>query len=333
MNNPRSGRLLPPEKTALPGWPRQKQHVPLQATNGGQGAATSASADTLVKDEALFLASLPVIDAITGQVCRRHRLSGAEAEDFRSEVRLHFIERNYEVLRRFQGRSSLPTYVNVVIQRVYLDYRNRQWGKWRPSAEAKRFGPTAILLERLVSRDGWSFEQAVEMLRVNYGVTVDETLRGLYDKLMKREPARQLVSEEEAGNLASSALGPDVNVLRAEQGFLAKRVRAALDRARQALEPEERLILTMRFEDAVAVADIARALHVNQKRLYRTIERLLARIGANLEAEGIARSDVSALFADGVLSWNQNHEAAITADVGPRTGSTERKRTSWLLKR
>jgi RNA polymerase sigma factor for flagellar operon FliA len=310
------------------------QRVPVQVTYDGQGTATSASADTLVKDEALFLPSLPVIDGITGQVCRRHRLSGAEAEDFRSEVRLHFIERNYEVLRRFQGRSSLSTYVNVVIQRVYLDYRNRQWGKWRPSAEAKRFGPTAILLERLVSRDRWSFEQAVEMLRVNYGVTVDETLRWLCDKLMKREPARQLVSEEEAGDLVSSAIGPDVNLLRAEQGFLAKRAHAALDRARQALAPEERLILKMRFEDAVPVVDIARALHLNQKRLYRTIERLLARMGANLEAEGITGSEVRALFADGVLSLNQGHETSITPDVGPRLGgATERKRTSWLLKR
>src|SRR5262249_56536161 len=99
-------------------------------------------------------ASQPVIDDITGHGVRSHRLSPAEADDFRSEVRLHFIDRNYEVLRRFENRSSLPTYVTVVIQRLFLDYRNRLWGKWRPSSEAKRQGPTWILFERLLAGDG-----------------------------------------------------------------------------------------------------------------------------------------------------------------------------------
>ena len=67
-----------------------------------------------------------------------------------------------------------------------------------------------------------------------------------------------------------------MNVLRAEHDFFAKRVQTALDRVRQTLTPEERLILKMRFEDSVPVADIARALHLNQKRLYRTIEHLPA---------------------------------------------------------
>jgi hypothetical protein len=58
----------------------------------------------------------------------------------------------------------------------------------------------------------------------------------------------------------------------------------------------------MRFEDAVPVADIARALHLNQKRLYRTIERLLASIGERLEAEGVSREDARQLFTTGQLA-------------------------------
>jgi len=47
------------------------------------------------------------------------------------------------------------------------------------------------------------------------------------------------------------------------------------------------------------VADIARTLHLNQKRLYRTIEQLLATLRRGLEAEGLHRDEMSALFADG----------------------------------
>jgi RNA polymerase sigma factor (sigma-70 family) len=312
MNNPRTQRLTTRGRAPFP------------------GSSGPMSADSIVEGEALFLASLPVIDDVTGQVCRRHRLSAAEADDFRSEVRLHFIERDYEVLRRFEKRSSLPTYVTVVIQRVFLDYRNRQWGKWRPSADAKRLGPTAILLERLVVRDGWSVDQVEETLRVNHGVTLDEALRALCDKLARRGPKRQLVPEEFAEAVESREPSPDVKVLRAESDFLVKRVHAALDRSRQSLEPEDQLILKMRFEDAVPVADIARALHLNQKRLYRTIERLLARIGGDLEAEGISRADVRTLFAEGMLTWNQDREPS--ADPVASV-SRERVRGPWQQQR
>jgi energy-coupling factor transporter ATP-binding protein EcfA2 len=87
-----------------------------------------------------------------------------------------------------------------------------------------------------------------------------------------------------------------------EGDFLAKRVQTALDRVRGTLAPVEQVILRMRFEDSVPVADIARTLHLNQKRLYRTIEQLLATLRRGLEAEGLQRDEMSGLFADGVFS-------------------------------
>jgi RNA polymerase sigma factor for flagellar operon FliA len=242
-------------------------------------------------------------------------------------VRLHIIERNYEPLRKFEGRSSLRTYLIVVVQRLFLDYRNRQWGKWRPSAEAKRHGPLAILLERLVTRDGWTCEQALETLRINHQVEVDEAFRALAEKLTRRSPARQFVPETEAEGVTSRAAASDANVVRAEHDFLAKRVQTALDRVRQALVPDERLILKMRFEDSVPVADIARALHLNQKRLYRTIEQLLAKLRQGLESEGLDRGEVTALFADGVLSEIDLPDASRHAVVAE---PVNRVRTSWL---
>src|SRR5262245_17632488 len=126
------------------------------------------------KDDQLFLKSLPAIDGAVTYVCRRHRLSADEADDFSSEVRVHFIERNYEPLRRFEGRSTLRTYLITVVNHLFLDYRNRLWGKWRPSAEASRIGPVAIQFERLVIRDGWSVEQAKELLLTNHRVAPED---------------------------------------------------------------------------------------------------------------------------------------------------------------
>jgi RNA polymerase sigma factor (sigma-70 family) len=284
---------------------------------------------TFLNDEALFLANLPAIDAVVNRVCRRHHLNAAEADDFASEVRLHIIERNYEPLRRFEGRSSLHTYLTVVVQHLFLDYRNRLWGKWRPSAEAKRRGPLAILLERLVTREGWTCEQAMETLRINHQVEADEALCTLAEKLTQRAPARQFVAESEAEGVASPAAASDVNVLRAEHDFLAKRVQTALERVRQTLTAEERLILKMRFEDSVPVADIARALHLNQPRLYRRIGQLLTTLRQGLEAEGLDRDEVGALFADGVLSEIEVSDAP-QRGVAAGPEPVERARPSWL---
>ena len=268
-----------------------------QGSTGSRNVPGRLPADSPLKGEAL-LSCLPVIDEVTAQVCRRHRLSADESEDFMSEVRLHFIEREFEPLRRFEGRSSLRTYLTVVITRLFLNYRNRLWGRWRPSTEAKRLGPSAILIERLVARDGWTFDQVVTMFRINHGETLEGPLAAFCLKVSQRPPGRQVVAEREAEGVSSPAASPDANLVRAEQEFLAKRVQVALDHAREALEPEERLLLKMRFEDRLSIADIARALHRDQKRLYRIIERVLATLGRMLEADGISRDDVNRLLAD-----------------------------------
>jgi RNA polymerase sigma factor (sigma-70 family) len=319
MNNPRTDRLRPlgptcPRRT--PAAQRASSHT----TSGGQETDRPA-VESSVNDDELYLSSLPVIDDITGQVCRRHRLSATEADDFRSDVRVHFYDRHCEPLRRFEGRSTLATYLTVAIQRLFLDYRNRTWGRWRPSAEAKRLGPVGMLIERLIIRDGWSAEQAAELLRVNHGVAFDAQLSTLCDALTRRTVVRQFVSDVEVAEIESPAPGSDVNVVRSEQDFLAQRVRRALTRARQTLNPEDQLILKMRFEDSVSVANIARAMHLNQKRLYRIIERLLARLGQCLDAEGISRSDVRTLFGEGILDWSRGSESGGDARCEETDGS------------
>jgi DNA-directed RNA polymerase specialized sigma24 family protein len=96
--------------------------------------------------EQLFLEQLAVIERVIGWVCSRHGLRGADAEDFASAVKTRLIENDYEVLGRFEGRSSLKTYLASVVNRLYLDFQVQRFGKWRPSAEARRLGTVALRL-------------------------------------------------------------------------------------------------------------------------------------------------------------------------------------------
>jgi len=264
-------------------------------------SSVSVGAGVPEKDDQLFLENLPVIDAAVASVCRRYRLAADEADDFSAEVRLRFIERNYEPLREFKGRSTLRTYLTVVVTHLFLDYRNRLWGKWRPSAEAMRIGPVAILFEKLVVRDGWSVAQAMEQLTTNHRVAPEELRRLDRLKVAERPASRETVSEREAELVPSRDAAPDDNIVRAEQDFRARRIQAALDRARQALPAEDRLILRMRFDDSMSVAEIARALRRDQKRLYRTIEHLFVTLRERLEADGISKAEMASLFASGAF--------------------------------
>jgi hypothetical protein len=72
--------------------------------------------------EELFLHNEGAIDRIIAFVAGRY-LDPAETEKFASYVKSRLTERNYAILRKFEGRCSLTTYVMVVVRRLLHDYR------------------------------------------------------------------------------------------------------------------------------------------------------------------------------------------------------------------
>ena len=242
-----------------------------------------------VEYETMFVSNLETIERVVRHVCQRQKLSGPAAEEFDSEVKVRLMERDYEVFRKFQHRSSLRTYLTVVIQRIYLDYRNHLWGKWRPSAEARRLGPVAIRLGTLIARGGYSFEQAAEHLRTNENiVATDADLNAFLVRLPIRT-RRAMVSEEELDAMPDNSVSLDDGIFSGQRRADARRVLDALTAAMQSLEVQDRVILRLRFHDGFAVADIARALHLDQKPLYRRFDALLQRLRTAIESAGISR--------------------------------------------
>lgn len=266
--------------------PRAVSHdttVPSPAPGGVPGVCR-----TSVSNDRVFLDSLELIEAVIASICRRNRLAPAESDDFRSIARIKLIENDYEALRRFAGRSSLRTYLTVVLQRVFLDYRVRQWGKWRPSMEARRSGPVAIRLEQLMTRDGLTFDEAQEVLRTTHGVTASrDELAAIAERLPARVN-RRMAGEDAMAHVPDVSPGPESVLARGELRQTAERARAALERAVLALEPQDRLIVALRFEQGLGVVEIARALAMEAKPLYGRMEQILTQLRRALEREGVA---------------------------------------------
>jgi RNA polymerase sigma factor (sigma-70 family) len=233
----------------------------------------------------LYSAHAPAIEAVLASVCRVHRLPPDQADEFASWARLRLLDQDQRILRQFGGRSSLRTFLVTVLERLFLDWRNHEWGKWRPSSEARRLGDVAIELERLVLRDRCTLDEAAQIL-VTRG-----TARSIADceqawARLPRQARRQRVDEESLATVpAPSAVDDPVEEAQRRQAEAS--VLAALERALASLPPADQVLLRMRFWSGEKVSRIAALTGEDQKGLYRRFDRLALHLRERLLAEGI----------------------------------------------
>jgi RNA polymerase sigma factor (sigma-70 family) len=248
--------------------------------------------------EALFLEHLPLIDRIAAKACSKYGLQGTDADDFTSGVRMKLIEDDYVVIRRFVGTSSFKTYLTGVIGRHLADFVRDQRGRWRVSAAAERLGSPAVELERLVRRDRYTLRQAGEKLRTSGLTTLsDVDLARLLGQIPERAPLRPIEGEPSTGlDFARGDSRADERVLNTEAESRRARIGAALAAAIAQLDEEDQMIVQMHFIDDKTVANVARALRLEQKPLYRHVDRLRARLVRMLESAGLHRDEVRGLL-------------------------------------
>jgi RNA polymerase sigma factor for flagellar operon FliA len=210
---------------------------------------------------------------VIASVARTSGLPAPDAEDFAQHVHLHLMERRYAALTAFAGRSSLRTFLTVVVRRILLDWRNQRFGKWRPSSQAKRLGPVAVALDRLMSRDGHRSEEAVAMLKGRPACTHSQPLRELAARLPRRRRAQVVVPDTFEG-LAAAAFEDPVQARQASEARreALRRLRAACGR----LPDADRQLLVLRFRQGLSIRDIAARLGQPDKPLYRRMERIVA---------------------------------------------------------
>lgn len=257
----------------------------------------------LTDPESAFLAHLPLVEEVLRFIARRNRCRPEEAEEFAAIARLKLIENDYGVFRKFGGRSSLRTYLVSVLHRLFLDHRIQRWGKWRPSMAARKAGETAVRLEALVYRDGHSPDEAWAILNTNEARVIS---RAEVTTLLARLPSRlsrRNEGVEACGNLAVSSAIVEGPTLERETAPRAHHVVAVLRAAVFALAPEDRLILRMRFEGGVTVGAIGRTLELEEKPLYRRLERILRRLREEVEGQGVTPADVQDFVGSDGDTW------------------------------
>jgi len=245
--------------------------------------------------EALFLSQLGWIERVVAAISRRNGLARDDADDFASWTTLRLIEDDYGVFRKFRGESALTTYLAVVIAMLFRDYRTHRWGRWRPSAAARRRGPLTVRLETLVYRDGLRLSQAAEVLRTaGHTDLSDRELATLLNQLPVRQSGRpQEVTPSGGADIPATEHADDL-VVSDEVAMARKAIEEQLKR----LPLEEQLMLRMRYWEGMTVVEVARGLGLPQKPLYRRLDRALGDLRHYLEESGMSQDGVRAALTE-----------------------------------
>jgi RNA polymerase sigma factor for flagellar operon FliA len=243
----------------------------------------------------LLLDHLDLVEQIVRTTGRRRHLSSTEREDFASFVRLRLVEDDYAILRKFQNRSTLWTYLAAVIERMSLDFCAEKWGRWRPSAMAERLGPVAVTLERLVTRDAHTVEEAMEILRTNHdvGKTYAE-LRRIWEKL----PVRVRTTEvgEEAAAAISSGDNSEIQVEDSDRQKSIERLQRALTTAFEKIAAQDRVLIALRFDQDLSMVEIAKLTGSSVPTLHRRLDKSVKQLRLALTAEGFDPREVAGLI-------------------------------------
>lgn len=264
----------------------------------------------------LLIDHLDLIAQIVRTTGRRRHLSAPEREDFASFVHLRLIEDDYAILRKFQNRSSLWTYLAMVVERLSLDFCAEKWGRWRPSAMAERLGPVAVNLERLVTRDNHTLDEAIEILCTNHDVDLsDNELRRIWEQLPTR--TRTTVVDEEAAAGVSSDDSSEARIEESDRRTHIERLQRALQAAFNDIPAQDRVLIALRFDQELSMVEIARLTGSSVPTLHRRLDKSVKQLRAALSHAGFHPREVVALIGHHSIALSPLLRAEVERFLGP----------------
>ncbi len=216
-------------------------------------------------------------------------------------------QKNFHILRQFQGNAKLTTYLTAIIANQSVDLIRKYKGRDRQKERAKKLGDLGQLIYRLALEDQLSIEKIYnkvgESVPSNYSLaeieTMVETIKGKRYSGNPQPAPTGAVKEGVGSNgegrpiVVDDKNNPEDSLLASNGHTKVKKiVEALLD----GLSGEERMILRLRFpedegETPHSIVQVADILGLSTKATYKKLSRLLKRCKDHLEKEGVRLHD------------------------------------------
>ncbi len=230
-----------------------------------------------------------------------------EALELSNQVLDILRQNNYRVLREFKGNAQLTTYLTAIISRRAVDMIRRKLGRGREKERAKDLGNIGLLLYQRVIKDGHPLRDVYDELRTNGNFPNSlEELEAMLRKIKGKNSGCHQPGAANGNNGTSVVKnGTSIN----EEEYVIPDTKSdpqtlLMEKQRQQeihqvireiiapLSGEERLLLRMRFpvhedEKPGSVEQIANALGIAPKAVYKRITRLMKKCRQQLDRRGV----------------------------------------------
>jgi len=182
-------------------------------------------------------------------------------------------------------------FISVVVQRMLLDYRIANWGRWHASTNAQRLGDVGITIEAMIVRDGKTIDEALPALRRRWPGLTRKEVAAMLETLPHRQARPRFIAIEDAAEMGSTSDTVDQAAFESDRRELSQEIATIVRSVIKDFDEFDRLIFRLRFNAGMSVAEISRSLSIEQKPLYRRIQRALLALRQRLEAAGVTPGD------------------------------------------
>jgi RNA polymerase sigma factor (sigma-70 family) len=225
---------------------------------------------------------------ITAQSMHVSSIDEIDADTLFNEVLDRLTSNSYKVLREFENRSKLTTFLTTVITHLIIDIKRKNEGRNRAKDRAKAMGPVGEKLYDLVLIKGYPVEEAFDFVNRTDGIT--ETLEEI-ETMVEKIRGRQ-TSHPQPGTGVEKRT-PEVNLGKKQRTELNKKV---LNEVLSELNNEERFIIRMRFplsddEEPKNLSEIAKILRITEKAVDSRIRRVLTKFKEKMLKYGLSIED------------------------------------------
>jgi RNA polymerase sigma factor (sigma-70 family) len=243
--------------------------------------------------------------AVIMHTVRRHESDHDRASDCFLHVTAALSDDGFRRLLTFRpdGPARFRTWLLAVVSNLCVDWRRRQDGRTRPIQAVTRLPELDQLVYRYIYQLGLSRAQCLLTLKPQFPDLTDRQLSVINGRLFALlTPQQRFQSSTRrrmtisldgrstpeddgpAGQLEDPDAGPEALALQAQQ-------QARLEAALQQLPPQQRLLLRLRFEQDLTLAEVARLTRQPDPfRVNRQIQAALAALADLMESDAASRS-------------------------------------------
>ena len=220
---------------------------------------------------------------------------------------------NWQRVRAYAGQASFSTFILTVSARLAEDFARKRFGRVRPPLWLQTFGGFWLKLFQLLCVERSGLNDAVERVaqqgpadgKAAIETAAYELLARIPDCGMERD--REVMYTEEEGLSAdapAAGSGDTVEeyerrqlfqavfqlVVGQEQRTVDEAILQKYQELKIALQPEEKLLLKLCYQDGLAVSEAGAMLGMNRFQAHGRLRRLLKRLQTTFEQCGLAEA-------------------------------------------